>query len=181
LEGDQEGFERAMTLVTLNGLPTEMAVANLLECCYSRVWAERLLVHRPFGSPQELIELASQVWFSLPELDWLEAFAAHPRIGDLAVLREKFSITASLEQGQVEEASDSLLLQLADLNRAYLDKFGFIFIVFATGKSAATMLALLQERIDNNRPQELHNNAREQDKITALRISRRFSEDQGRG
>lgn len=170
-----------MTLIMFNALSTEIALARLLECCHSRVWAERLLVHRPFTSVQELIELASQVWFSVQESDWLEAFSGHPRIGDLAVLREKFSITASLEQGQVEEASDAILLQLADLNQAYLDKFEFIFIVFATGKSAATMLALLQQRLHNSRPLELENNAREQNKITALRINRLFPEEDNIG
>ena len=170
-----------MTLKMFNALSSEIALGSLLECCHSRVWAERLLAHRPFKSLQELNTLASQVWFSVQEPDWLEAFSAHPRIGDVAGLREKFSVTASLEQGQIEEASDAILFQLADLNQAYLDKFGFIFIVFATGKSAATMLALLQERLPNSRSLELENNTLEQDKITTLRISRLFPEEENIG
>ena len=98
-------------------------------------------------------------------------------IGDLDVLRDKYAVTASLEQGQVQQASDATLHGLADLNQLYECRFGFIFIVFATGKSAEAMLALLKQRLNNNRNLELETNALEQNKITLLRLSRLFQVD----
>ncbi|HIG59262.1 MAG TPA: 2-oxo-4-hydroxy-4-carboxy-5-ureidoimidazoline decarboxylase [Gammaproteobacteria bacterium] len=166
-----------MTLPVFNAMSAETALARLLECCHSRAWATRLLAERPFKSVQALTELASEIWFSVNETAWLEAFAAHPKIGDLDVLRDKYAVMASLEQGQVQQASDATLHGLADLNQLYERRFGFIFIVFATGKSAEAMLALLRKRLNNNRNLELETNALEQNKITLLRLRRLFQVD----
>jgi 2-oxo-4-hydroxy-4-carboxy-5-ureidoimidazoline decarboxylase len=163
-----------MTLPAFNSMSADSALTRLLGCCHSRAWATRLLAKRPFKSVQAMTELASEVWFSVNEAAWLEAFAAHPKIGDLDVLRDKYAVTASLEQGQVQQASDSTLHGLADLNQLYERRFGFIFIVFATGKSAEAMLALLKQRLNNSRDLELETNALDQNKITLLRLKRLF-------
>src|SRR5690349_24951286 len=109
-----------------------------------------MAARRPFGSEQELFSVADQVWGRLGPNDWLEAFAAHPRIGDPDVVRAKFSNTAAWsagEQAGVTAAPDSVLLALAEGNRAYQAKFGYTFIVCATGKTAEEMLALLEKRL----------------------------------
>lgn len=144
------------------------AIARLLECCRSRRFAENFGKRRKeFDTPEEFKMAAEGYFLSLLEADWLEAFAAHPKIGDLSTLREKF---ASSEQGQVAGASEVTLQELAKLNLEYEKKFGFIFIVCATGKSADEMLAILKKRLPNERKLELQNAAVEQAKILRLRL-----------
>jgi 2-oxo-4-hydroxy-4-carboxy-5-ureidoimidazoline decarboxylase len=150
------------------------AAALLARCCGSTRWVESMLARRPFGSDQQLFAVARDVWFALDEADWREAFAHHPKIGDRASLRERFPQTATLseqEQAGVTDASDDVLDALADGNRAYEQRFGYIFIVCATGKSAAEMLALLRARLGNPPAVEIHIAAEEQARITALRLS----------
>jgi len=113
-------------------------------------------------------------WFGLTEPDWLEAFAHHPRIGDRASLAERFPAThhlSSQEQAAVGAAHADVLTELAASNQEYFDRFGFIFIVCATGKTAAEMLQLLRDRLSHDRATELRFAAEEQAKITALRLS----------
>jgi OHCU decarboxylase len=112
---------------------------------------------------------------ALVEADWLEAFAAHPLIGDVDSLRKKYGATRDLaagEQAGAAGAGAATLQELADLNRSYREMFGFIFIVFATGKSADEMLANLRSRLGNSRDEELRNAAAEQIKITRLRLEK---------
>jgi len=164
-----------MNLDELNPTPAEEAQVALLRCCGSRRWAERTLASRPFGSAAELFAAADDVWQNLDRDDWLEAFAAHPRIGDLDNLRKKFAATAdwaSHEQSGVAAASEETLRQLADGNRRYEERFGYIFIVLATGKSAAEMLDILNARLRNSPDQELAIAAAEQAKITRLRLEK---------
>lgn len=132
---------------------------------------------RPYKSKDELLLQAEKIWFSLSESDWLEAFAAHPKIGDISSLQKKFQATASTaanEQSGVNTANTETLKEFARLNQEYEAKFGFIFIVFATGKSAQEMLDLLKARIHNSREQELKSAAREQSKITRLRLEKKL-------
>ena len=132
-----------------------------------------MLARRPFGSQDALLAAARDEWFALSEHDWLEAFSHHPRIGDRASLAARFPATHDLsaqEQSGVASASARVIDALADANQTYLDRFGFIFIVCATGKSAEEMLALLRARLPNDRATELRNAAEEQAKITALRL-----------
>lgn len=134
-----------------------------------------MLARRPFGGQDRLRATAREVWFALHELDWLEAFAHHPKIGDRAELHRRFPQTAQLsatEQRGVDEAGGATLEALAELNRLYEEKFGFIFIVCASGKSAEEMLALLRERMNNDVNRELRIAAEEQAKITELRLER---------
>lgn len=135
-----------------------------------------MLEHRPYASTPALFELADRVWNELDAKDYLEAFSHHPQIGaDLAELERKFAATASWsrsEQAGASSAERSTLEALRDENRAYLDRFGFIFIVCATGKSAAQMLELLRARLPNDPETELRIAVGEQAKITKLRLEK---------
>lgn len=132
-----------------------------------------MMARRPFGRDARLLAAARIEWFGLTEADWLEAFAHHPRIGDRASLEARFPAThdlSSREQAGVATARAEVLDALADANARYLERFGFIFIVCASGKSADEMLGLLSERLANDRAAELRIAAEEQAKITALRL-----------
>ena len=160
----------------LNALSRDEARAALLRCCGARRWAEGMLARRPFSSQSELLRAADAVWSQLDKSDYLEAFAHHPRIGeDLAALRAKFASTAGWahqEQAGVRAADERTLLALRDDNQAYFDRFGYIFIVCATGKSAPEMLELLRARLHNEPAFELSIAAAEQAKITRLRLEK---------
>jgi 2-oxo-4-hydroxy-4-carboxy-5-ureidoimidazoline decarboxylase len=133
---------------------------------------------RPFSTEVGLLVAADVVWEDLDRADRLEAFAAHPRIGDLDALREKFAATSSWaagEQSGVAGAPEETLRALAEGNRAYESKFGYIFIICATGKTAAEMLGLLRARLGNDPETELAVAAAEQAAITRLRLGRLLS------
>lgn len=151
----------------------EAAQEILFKACGSTRWVDRMMARRPFGRDAKLLSAARIEWFGLTELDWLEAFSHHPQIGDRASLEARFPATHDLsarEQAGVDAAREDVLTALADGNAAYLDRFGFIFIVCATGKSAEEMLVLLRERLPHDRASELRIAAEEQAKITALRL-----------
>lgn len=160
---------------TLNHAPSETIRQALSRCCGSTAWVENLLPHFPVAGPHQLQQLAQQHWWELKPADWLEAFTHHPKIGDMASLKAKFANTADLagqEQAGAAQASEAVLQQLAEGNQRYEAKFGYIFIVCATGKSAAEMLALLEARLDNDPATELVIAATEQSKITRLRLEK---------
>ncbi len=159
-------------LQRLNQMTSEDCTRELLGACHSTRWAETMSAARPFADPDALFQAATRAWEGVEEGDVLEAFDGHPQIGDLSALRNKYATTASAEQGQVAAADEATLLELKQLNDEYLQKNGFIFIVCATGKSAAEMLELLKARIGNDRNTELRNGAIEQGKITRLRLEK---------
>lgn len=164
-----------MAVQVLNDVGEEEARAALLRCCGSVRWAERMAASRPFADMSALNRAAEDVWRSLDREDWLEAFRAHPRIGDMDSLRRKFASTAvwsAAEQSGVAGAADATLLALADGNRRYEERFGYLFVVCATGKGATEMLALLEERLNNDPGDELRSAAAEQEKITRLRLEK---------
>jgi len=148
--------------------------SGLSRCCGSRRWVQAMLDARPFTSRTHLFGQAEWLWWHLGDGDWREAFTHHPEIGaDVDKLREKFANTASLseaEQAGVATATDEVLGRLAEANRKYKAAFGYLFIVCASGKSAAEMLAILKERLDNEPDAELRIAAGEQRKITELRL-----------
>jgi OHCU decarboxylase len=156
-------------LAHFNALPVDEAAALLLPCCGSRAWARRMAEGRPFQSVADLQEKSDRIWRSLDGEDWREAFAAHPRIG------EKGSRWSEAEQAGAREADAQTLAGLIEANRVYESRFDHIFIVCATGKSAAEMLGLLRARLDNDPETELRVAAEEQRKITNLRLEKRFS------
>lgn len=166
-----------MTIEEFNSLPVEIAADRLTICCGASKWVEKMTHLRPFQSISELFEMAEKIWFSLENKDWHEAFSHHPKIGDLESLKNKFSNTASLsrsEQQGINSDENEILLQLETGNRLYEDRFGYIFIVCATGKTAEEMLALLNTRLNNNKNAEMLIATQEQSKITKLRLVKLF-------
>jgi 2-oxo-4-hydroxy-4-carboxy-5-ureidoimidazoline decarboxylase len=159
-----------MTLEDLNNLESGEATALFTGCCHCERWAREMDEARPFKWEANLLETAELLWAKSTEDEKLEAFTGHPRIGDMDALRNRYAVSANREQGQIVEADDKVLELLRDLNRRYLECYGFIFIVCATGKSAGEMLGLLEGRLGNEREAELKNAAREQAAITSLRL-----------
>jgi 2-oxo-4-hydroxy-4-carboxy-5-ureidoimidazoline decarboxylase len=165
-------------LEILNASSEDDAKEELARCCGASLWVEKMLERRPFYSVEELFSSADDIWFKLAAEDWLEAFSHHPRIGDVDSLRAKFASTANWcenEQKGVSQATEEVLHQLAALNDEYFEKYGFIFIVCATGKTAEQMLEILKSRMPNNRDDELKVAAGEQAKITKIRLEKLVS------
>lgn len=159
----------------LNALNTEDATFAFSNCCTASRWVAGMVEARPFADLDACHQAAKDVWAGMGEADFLEAFEGHPKIGDVTSLREKYAHTkklASGEQSSVNEAAEETIQALAQGNTDYENKFGFIFIVCATGKSAAEMNDLLQQRLPNDRETELQNAAGQQALITAIRINK---------
>jgi 2-oxo-4-hydroxy-4-carboxy-5-ureidoimidazoline decarboxylase len=151
----------------------EEAASLLSRCCGARRWVDGMLARRPFISDERLRAVAREVWFALDAGDWREAFAHHPAIGDRQAIAARFAETRELslrEQAAVGTAPDAILDALERGNHAYQARFGYIFIVCATGKSAEEMLSLLEARLTNPPELEIRVAAEEQAKITALRL-----------
>jgi 2-oxo-4-hydroxy-4-carboxy-5-ureidoimidazoline decarboxylase len=164
-----------MTVEELNRLPEPEARATLERCCGSAAWVARMCASRPFADLDHVFREAERAGEPLRRDDWLEAFAHHPRIGDVEALRERFAGTAtwaSEEQRGASSGGEAMLAALAEGNRAYEEKFGYIFIVCATGKSADEMLALLRARLPHDPESELPIAAGEQMKITRIRLAK---------
>jgi allantoicase len=155
----------SLAIERLNGLPRAQAITALSACCGSTRFCERMADLRPFEDLSALLRLADEVWFSLSETDWLEAFTSHPKIGE-----PTHSDVEAREQARVADASAHTKDALAQLNRAYDDKFGFLFLVCATGKSADELVALLETRLARSRAEELRTAMEEQAHITRLRL-----------
>ena len=157
----------------LNLLQPEAAESEFLKCCGSTKWAQKMSRHLPFRGERDLLETAEQVWWSLAPEDWLEAFRSHPKIGEQKAATQASTTSLSWsrrEQVGVANASAGTRELLAELNRRYEEKFGFIYIVCATGKSSEELLSILQERLANESETELKIAAEEQALITQLRL-----------
>ena len=179
---DEKNMSRVETgLERLNQLPASEAESELRKCCGSEEWAQLVTAARPFASIDELFSEGDRAWWSLGEGHWLEAFHSHPKIGErkaanaVAVEAQRWS---EAEQSGVRNSAPETMQALAELNREYERKFGYIFIVCASGKSSEEMLALLRSRLDNPASQELQIAAGEQAKITRLRLEKLVGEQQ---
>ena len=172
---DDASEEAGGQLGRLNRLSADEARAALLDCCGSTRWAREVAALRPFRDVERLLAEGERVWFALEHEDWLEAFRAHPRIGGKKAevgVSEDARRWSEGEQSRAREASDETKDALVEANREYEEKFGFIFIVCATGKTAEEMLALLRGRLKNERETELRVAASEQWRITVLRVKK---------
>ena len=156
-----------MTLAELNALPAAAAAATLQQCCGSTRWARLVATSRPFVSLDVLSAAAERIWWTLEAADWLEAFAAHPRIGERGG-----SSWSTQEQAGAASAEAAVRARLADGNRQYEQRFGYTFIVCATGKTAEEILTILEQRLHNEPADELQIAADEQRKITELRLNK---------
>ncbi|HEY0189938.1 MAG TPA: allantoicase [Kofleriaceae bacterium] len=160
----------------LNALPADDATTALRRCCGSARWAERMAAQRPFEDAPALLRIAERIWWSLDEAAHREAFAAHPQIGETQTPVSGDSAWSAGEQRAAATAEAQVFAELADANRGYLERHGFLFIVCATGRSAADMLADLRARTPSPLADELRTAAEEQIKITRLRLHKLLGE-----
>lgn len=164
-----------VSLDEFNALSADRAREFLALCCVSERWIDGMLAARPFRDVVSLRATADAIWASLEEADFLQAFEGHPKIGDVDSLQRKYAASGSMaagEQSGMASADRSVIERLAAGNERYEARFGFIFIVCASGKSAAEMSELLEERLDNRRDAELAIAAEEQRKILQLRLEK---------
>jgi OHCU decarboxylase len=166
-----------MRLEELNTLDPAAAERELLRCCGSTRWARTMASARPFGTADDMLAAADRSWLALGPDDWLQAFRAHPRIGESSGSKRSGRSGGSgawsdQEQAGVRTARDAVRERLAQGNRDYEARFGYIFIVCATGRSAEEMLAMLDERLTHRPDDELRVAAEEQRKITRLRLAK---------
>ena len=157
-----------------NHADEQSATTAMLACCGSRRWATEMVAQRPIANIAALSETADRIWAGMTESDWLEAFAAHPRIGERQApsTPEQSAEWSQQEQAGTASASAPLQRQLAEANAAYEQQFGFTCIICATGKSAEEMLATLNRRLGNDRMAELREAAEQQRQITQIRLGK---------
>ena len=135
---------------------SDLALTPILACCGSCAFAAAIVNARPFAESDALFAAADSIWWSLAESDWLEAFACHPRIGESSTrASSRFSIWSSQEQSQVRSAKAATLDAIAQKNREYEQRHGFIYIICASGKSADELLAILDRRLANSTEVEI--------------------------
>jgi allantoicase len=156
----------AMRLHYLNSLLGQSATGFFHTACQSTRWVSSMLASRPFDTVEQVLEASEVAFLDLEADDWLEAFSGHPRIGEMG------DANANREQAGSAEAESAVLAALGDINRRYEEKFGFTYIVYATGKSAREMLDTADERIENTRGTEIEIAGWEQQRITATRLRR---------
>jgi len=167
--------KRRMSIEELSNLNSEKAFEEFLKCCGSTSWANKLSEIRPFNSIENLLNSSDAIWLNASKQDGLEACKHHPKIGDLKNLGKKFASTkdwAGSEQAGVSVAANQTIIALAEGNLLYEKKFGYIFIVCATGKTADEMLALLNDRLPNDSEVEFKIAMNEQNKITHIRLKK---------
>jgi OHCU decarboxylase len=165
------------TLGRWNRLPIDQATQAILSCCESKAWAQGMAARRPLGSESALLAASNEVWCKLTQSDWLEAFHSHPRIGASRPEHPLFqhhsaqsAAWSAQEQRDVTDADAAVKRALANANREYEQRFGRIFIVCATGKSAREILEILSRRLKNDAQTELHEAAEQQRQITEIRL-----------
>jgi 2-oxo-4-hydroxy-4-carboxy-5-ureidoimidazoline decarboxylase len=159
------------TLAHWNALDAAAAAQAILPCNGSLAWAEGVAAMRPIDTLDQLLAASDQVWLKLSKKAWQHAFDSHPRIGEH---KAKAATAQSLEWSGGEQSAAKLTedtqSQLAAANRTYEQRFGRIFIVCATGKSAEEMLAILNARLANDPDTELREAAEQQRQITQIRL-----------
>jgi len=167
--------DRIKSLERFNRQPRQRALRALLDCCGSKNWAQQIAARRPFASEVELFEAADKTWAALSREDWLEAFLHHPPIGETKAKAKQSAAAgrwSAKEQSTAQKADPEVLQALAVQNRAYADKFGYVFLICATGKSSEEILDALRQRLPNEPAAELRIAAEEQRKITQLRLEK---------
>jgi len=162
------------TLRAWNVADPATALDAMIACCAARRWAAAMVALRPITGVLDLSEAADRIWATMEESDWMEAFAAHPRIGDRkpAHATAKSAAWSTQEQSSTNEAAEKVLEDLAQGNALYEQRFGFTYIVCATGKSADEMLAILNRRLSSDRASELREAAEQQRQITQIRLGK---------
>jgi 2-oxo-4-hydroxy-4-carboxy-5-ureidoimidazoline decarboxylase len=161
-------------LADWNRAVADDALRAMIACCGAKRWASAMVEQRPFAGIVELSEAADRTWGEMQEADWLEAFACHPRIGERKVTHVSAQSAAwsRQEQSSAASATERILSELAEGNALYEERFGFTYIVCATGKSAEEMLGLLQRRLASDRDAELREAAEQQRQILQIRLGK---------
>lgn len=170
-----EGGAAAGGMERFNKLPPAEATKALLDCCHSRAWAAAMLARRPYESPNDFYVMADGIWSGLSRRDWLEAFRHHPAIGASKAAAKQSSKAkkwSAGEQSAAQQAQPETLGELAEANQQYHAKFGYVFLICATGKTAPEILENLRKRMSNNGKTELLVAVEEQRKITRLRLEK---------
>jgi OHCU decarboxylase len=168
-----------VTLAEFNALPAAQAESVLMDCCGAARWVAGVASKRPYKSVEALGLAADAFWWDLDRGDWLEAFSHHPQIGEKAASGSASAREwAAGEQSGAQGSGEDLKARLARGNRTYFEKFGYIYIVCATGKSAEEMLAILEDRLHNDPAQELPIAAEQQRLITRVRLEKLLSREQ---
>ncbi|MGA3011935.1 MAG: 2-oxo-4-hydroxy-4-carboxy-5-ureidoimidazoline decarboxylase [Terracidiphilus sp.] len=165
-------------LAAWNKADAATALDDMIACCGARRWAESMIALRPIANTAELREAADHIWSAMDEADWLEAFACHPRIGERKTAHAiaQSAAYSRAEQASTDRAAEGLLAELAEGNVLYEQRFGFTYIVCATGRSAEEMLAILNRRMASNRATELSEAAEQQRQITQIRLGKWLAE-----
>jgi 2-oxo-4-hydroxy-4-carboxy-5-ureidoimidazoline decarboxylase len=161
-------------LSSWNNSSADEALDAMLACCGARRWAAAMVALRPIAGVVELSAAADRIWSTMKDADWLEAFACHPRIGErkTAHASKKSAAWSRQEQSSASTAAERVLAELAAGNAEYEQRFGFTYIVCATGKSAEEMLAILNRRLASDRAEELREAAEQQRQITQIRLGK---------
>jgi len=162
------------TLAAWNAADASNALEAMLSCCGARRWAAAMVALRPIAGVFELSEAADRVWSTMEEADWLEAFACHPRIGERKAAHASAQSAAwsRQEQSSTDAARAQVLAELAAGNTEYEQRYGFTYIVCATGKSAEEILAILKRRLESDRATELREAAEQQRQIMQIRLGK---------
>lgn len=161
-----------MDLATLNRATPAEATTALLACCASEAWAAAMVAQRPFADVDRLLTAAGDAWWTLGEEDWLQAFAAHPRIGERPAGGDRHATWSRAEQSGVDDADEGVLAAIAECNLAYEARFGHGYLVAAAGRSAGQLLDICRSRLENEPDEEFLNAAGEQATITEMRLRR---------
>ena len=161
-------------LAAWNDADADSALTAMLACCGAHRWAEAMVALRPIKNVMELSDAADRIWGTMTEADWLEAFACHPRIGDgtAAHASAQSQAWSKQEQSSTESAAQRVLDELNAGNALYEQRFGFTYIVCATGKTPEEMLAILTRRLGSDRASELREAAEQQRQITQIRLGK---------
>jgi OHCU decarboxylase len=169
-----------VTVAALDAMPAREAREALASCCGAPAWLDGMETRRPFRTRDALLAAADDVWRALSPRDWMEAFAHHPRIGERHAAAAQGATAqnwSSGEQSRVAAADTTVKERLAEAQRAYEARFGHIFLICATGKSADEILAAVRARMTNDASVELRVAAEEQRKITRLRLEKLTAAD----
>lgn len=170
-----------MTTVRIgDGVEFDDLTQALQACCGSSRWVAAMSARLPLRHMDELHAAADDCFSDLGEDDWLEAFSHHPRIGDVEQLRERFAGSGALsedEQAGIGGADDEVLAAIARGNAEYEERFGFVYLVRASGRTAPELLEILERRLGNERDVELVAASIQQREITHLRLAATFLAD----
>lgn len=161
-------------LAEWNDAPGAVAMDTMMACCGAHRWAAAMVALRPIRSIVELSTEADRLWSTMKEEDWMEAFACHPRIGErkTAHATTQSAAWSRQEQSAAADGEERVMAELAEGNRLYEERFGFTYIVCATGKSAEEMLAILNRRLARDRNAELREAAEQQRQIMQIRLGK---------